>query len=625
VCGICGLAAVQQGPPISPSNLEAMCESLRHRGPDERGVHVSERIGLAMRRLSIIDLEHGQQPMANEAGDVLAIQNGEIYNFAALAERLRGAGHQFHTQSDTEVLPHLYEERGLDFARELRGMFAVAVWDQPRERLVLARDRYGIKPLLYCERDGALAFSSELTSLLESGLVERTVSRDALEQFLRFNWIPGEETIFAGVRSLPPGHMLIAESGEVRVERFAGPTSAEPRPSAAATATDESVEELLARLRDSVAAHLVADVPVGVLLSGGVDSAVLTALAAEEVGRPQTFSIGFEDPRFNELPRARLVAERFATDHHELIVDPDVVALMDRLVATFDQPLGDSSTVPSYLVCELAAQHVKVALSGEGGDELFGGYNTYAADLLGRWVGPAAALTEPLVRRIPDTSSRYPDRAKRFVRGAALDPVARHCSWLEVWSPEAIDQILPPRSAGAPKPNQLRVFEQRYATTAGSGWLTRLQDLDVGTYLVDDLLMKTDLASMAHSLEVRVPYLDPVVANFAYPLSPRLKISRLRKKWLLKQAAAQLVPKEILTAPKQGFSIPAARWLREDLREYATDVLSESTLRRQGFFEPEVVQGLYREHLARREDHSRRLWGVLTFTLWAEKFEARLG
>lgn len=588
-------------------------------------MYIDGGAGLAMRRLSIIDIDHGRQPMSNESGDVQAVQNGEIYNFVALAERLRGLGHELHTHSDSEVIPHLYEEYGLDFARELRGMFAIAVWDQRRGRAILARDRYGIKPLLYCERDGALAFSSELTSLLESGLVERTVSREALEQYLRFNWIPGEATIFAGVRSLPPGHMLIAEGGAVRIERFAGPTSADPGGPAVASAADGSVEELLARLRDSVAAHLVADVPVGVLLSGGIDSALITALAAEQVRTLQTFSIGFDDPRYNELPRARLVAERFSTDHHELIVDPDIAILMSRLVDTFDQPLGDSSTVPSYLVCELASRHVKVALSGEGGDELFGGYNTYLADLLGRLIGPAAALSKPLVSRLPDANSRYPDRAKRFVHGASLSPMPRHCSWLEVWSPQAIERILPPAPEGNATAAPLLPFERRYATTAGCNWLTRLQDLDVGTYLVDDLLMKADLASMAHSLEVRVPYLDTVVADFAYPLAPRLKIRRLRKKWLLRQAAARLVPSEILSAPKQGFSIPAARWLREDLREYAADTLSDATLQTQGFFDPKVVRELYREHLERREDHSRRLWGVLAFTLWAQRFGVKLG
>lgn len=625
MCGICGIAALRPEAEISASRLEQMCEALRHRGPDDVGHLVQDEVALAMRRLSIIDLEHGQQPMSNESGDVYAIQNGEIYNYASLGRDLRERGHELVTHSDTEVLVHLYEEMGPDFVRELRGMFAIAIWDRRRHRLVLARDRYGIKPLLYAESKGALAFSSELKSLMQWGQIDRTVSVLALEQYLRFNWVPGVDTIFEQVHSLAPGHMLIAEGGETRIVRFADPTSADAQIVAADLGDETLVEELLRRLRDSVRAHLVADVPVGVLLSGGVDSSLLVALAAEQVADLQTFSIGFDNPRFNELPRARLVAERFATDHHELIIDSDIAALMTRLVETFDQPLGDSSTMPSYLVSELAARHVKVALAGEGGDELFGGYNSYAADLLSRWVGPLASLAEPLVRRLPDTNSRYPDRAKRFAQGAALSPVARHCSWLEVWSDETIAQVLTDRSRPLRQAVEpLSVFEQRYAAAGRWNWLTRLQDLDVGTYLVDDLLMKTDLASMAHSLEVRVPYLDPIVADFAYGLSARKKIHRWRKKWLLKKAAEELVPTEILKAPKQGFSIPAAAWLRDELRDYATDALSEATLRRQGFFEPDVVHALYREHLDNKEDHSRRLWGVLTFTLWAEQYGARV-
>jgi asparagine synthase (glutamine-hydrolysing) len=621
VCGICGIAALHPDAGIDDVRLGRMREALQHRGPDDAGTHLGRGVGLAMRRLAIIDLEAGRQPMYDESGSVAVVQNGEIYNFAALRQELVDRGHKLETHSDTEVIPHLYEDEGPLFLRRLRGMFAIALWDEKRRRLLLARDRYGIKPLLYSERDGVINFSSELTSLLESGAVDRTVDPDSLAAYLRFNWIPGEETIFAGVRSLPPGHLLIAEDGETRIEQYAEPAAGAPAESYAGRA-EEASTELLRRLRESVTAHLVADVPVGVLLSGGVDSAMLAALASEQVSHVKTFSIGFEDPRFNELPRARLVAERYGTDHHELVVDPDVTALMPRLIEAFDQPLGDSSTVPSFLVSELAAAHVKVALAGEGGDEMFAGYNSYAADRIGRRIGHLAALGRPLVERIPDGRSRYPDRAKRFVRGAALPPDARHCSWLEVFSQEQIRSLLlrPPSNGKVAAED---FFADRYGRSGDRNWLTRLQDLDVGGYLVDDLLMKTDLASMAHSLEIRVPYLDAAIADFAYGLTPDLKLRKATKKWLLRKAAERLLPTEILKAPKQGFSIPAATWLREDLREYATDALSPETLRRQGFFDPGAVEALYREHLEMREDHSRRLWGLLMFTLWAERFQAR--
>ncbi len=594
--------------------------ALSHRGPDDEGIMVEPGIGLAMRRLSIIDLEHGHQPIANETGEIHVVQNGEIYNFAEIREGLQGQGHEFATQSDTEVLVHLYEERGVEFARELRGMFGVAIWDGGRKRLVLARDRYGIKPLLYTVCDGVLAFSSELKSLLQYGGVSRQLSPDSLRQYLRFNWVPGSGTIFEGIDNLPPGHVLVAQDGAIRVHQFAGPTSDDAAGQTPSGDDDLLAEELLTRLRDSVRAHLVADVPVGVLLSGGVDSSMLTALAAENTPHLKTFSIGFDDPRFNELPRARLLAQRYATDHHELVVDPDMTTLLPKLVETFDQPLGDSSTVPTYLVSELAAREVKVVLAGEGGDELFGGYNYYAADRLSRWIGPLAGLTRPLTERLPDGSSRYPDRMKRFSRGAALSPMARHCSWLEVWSQETIDTLLEKSRIASGAAAPLAAFETRYAESAQWNWLTRLQDLDVGSYLVDDLLMKADLASMAHSLEVRVPFLDTAIADFAYGLKPKHKIRGLQKKWLLKRAAAKLVPPEILAAPKQGFSIPAAAWLRDELREYATDTLSEAALQRQGFFDSTVVHELFREHLESRQDHSRSLWGLMMFTLWADRF-----
>ena len=594
--------------------------ALSHRGPDDEGVMVEPKIGLAMRRLSIIDLEHGRQPMANETGEIHVVQNGEIYNFVEIRERLQEQGHEFATHSDTEVLVHLYEERGVEFARELRGMFAVAIWDGRRKRLVLARDRYGIKPLLYTVCDGVLAFSSELKSLLQYEGVSRQLSPDSLRQYLMFNWVPGSGTIFEDIGNLPPGHVLVARDGAIRVHQFAGPTSGGAAGQTPSGDDDLLAEELLTRLRDSVRAHLVADVPVGVLLSGGVDSSMLTALAAEHTPHLKTFSIGFDDPRFNELPRARLLAQRYATDHHELVVDPDMTTLLPRLVETFDQPLGDSSTVPAYLVSELAAREVKVVLAGEGGDELFGGYNYYAADRLSRWIGPLAGLARPLIERLPEGSSRYPDRMKRFSRGAALSPMARHCSWLEVWSQETIDRLLEGSRTASGATTPLTAFETRYAESAQWNWLTRLQDLDVGSYLVDDLLMKADLASMAHSLEVRVPFLDTAIADFAYGLQPKHKIRGLQKKWLLKRAAAKLVPPEVLAAPKQGFSIPAAAWLRDELREYATDTLSEAVLRRQGFFDSTVVHQLFREHLESRQDHSRSLWGLMMFTLWADRF-----
>jgi asparagine synthase (glutamine-hydrolysing) len=506
------------------------------------------------------------------------------------------------------VLVHLYEEHGPRFAERLRGMFAVAVWDSVRRRLVVARDPYGIKPLLYREEDGELVFASELRALPRG-----EVDPDALDAFLAFNSVPAPYSIFRGTRKLPAGHVLVWEDGATRVERYARPGPAlETRTEGA----DELAEELRARLRDSVRAHLIADVPVGVLLSGGVDSCLLAALAAQESAEPvHTFSIGFEERSFDELDDARSVAERYGTRHEELVLRPDAALLLPRLAEAFDEPFADSSALPTYLVSELAARHVKVALSGEGGDELFGGYYTYAADLLALRTARLAHGVRPLVERLPSSSRKasLDYRAKRFVRAAHLPPLERHHGWKEIFSAEARAEL-----TGRSGADPVDLLRARFAETEGAELLARLQDVDVGTYLVDDLLVKTDRASMAHSLEARVPYLDPLVTGLAFALPTRLKVRGLRKKLLLRKAAEPLLPRRIVHGRKRGFSIPAAAWLRGDLEPFARDVLSSETLRRQGYFRPEPVQRLIDRHVRGEEDLSRQLWGLLAFTLWHE-------
>jgi asparagine synthase (glutamine-hydrolysing) len=606
VCGIAGMASRTGA--VDPERLRAMSATLVHRGPDSDGELLDGPVALAARRLSIIDLEGGDQPIANEDGTVHVVQNGEIYNFRELRAELEQAGHRFSTRSDTEVLVHLYEEHGEGFPERLRGMFAVAIWDSRRRRLVVARDRFGIKPLYYREEHGELMFASELRALPRG-----EVDPDALEAFLAFNSVPAPFSIFAGTHKLPAGHLLIWQDGETRVERYARPVPAEVRDEDSA----ELAEELRARLRDSVRAHLIADVPVGVLLSGGVDSSLLAALAAQESGEAvHTFSIGFEERSFDELGDARSVASMYGTRHEELTLRPDAALLLPRLAETFDEPFADSSALPTYLVSELAARHVKVALSGEGGDELFGGYYTYAADLLALRVGRFAPGVRPLVERLPSSSRRasFDYKAKRFVRGAALPPLERHHAWKEIFSPDVRAELTGRRSGYDP----VDLLRARFEETDGAELLTRLQDVDLGTYLVDDLLVKTDRASMAHSLEARVPYLDPVVAGLAQSLPTRLKVRGLRKKVLLRKAAAPLLPRRIVYGRKRGFSIPAAAWLRGELEPFARDVLAPDTLRRQGFFRPEPVERLIDSHVAGEEDLSRQLWGLLAFTLWHE-------
>jgi asparagine synthase (glutamine-hydrolysing) len=614
MCGICGLAS--RSGAVDPERLHAMSATLVHRGPDSDGQVLDGPAGLAARRLSIIDLETGDQPIANEDGTIYVVQNGEIYNYRELRAGLELAGHRFATRSDTEVLVHLYEEHGEGFAERLRGMFAVALWDAGQQRLVLARDPFGIKPLYYRVGADELAFASELRALPRG-----EIDFDALEAFLAFNSIPGPHSIFRDIRKLPPGHLLVWKDGEVSVSRFA-----RPAPVAASDVRredeDELAEELRGRLRDSVRAHLIADVPVGVLLSGGVDSSVLAALAAQESSEPvHTFSIGFEERSFDELGDARAVAQLYGTRHEELVLRPDAARLLPALADAFDEPFADSSALPTYLVSELAARHVKVALSGEGGDELFGGYYTYAADLLALRFGRLAPLARPLVERLPSSSRKasFDYKAKRFVRGATLPPLERHHAWKEIFSPEARAELTLQRPGFDP----VDLLRTRYSETEGAELLARLQDVDLGTYLVDDLLVKTDRASMAHSLEARVPYLDPLVAGLAQALPTRLKVRGLRKKRLLRAAAAPLLPREIVYGRKRGFSIPAAAWLRGELEPFARDVLSTETLRRQAFFRPDAVTRLLDRHVAGKEDLSRQLWGLLAFTLWYERHVER--
>jgi asparagine synthase (glutamine-hydrolysing) len=593
-----------------------MSATLVHRGPDSDGSFVEGPVALAARRLSIIDLETGDQPIANEDSTIHVVQNGELYNYRELRAGLERAGHRFRTHGDTEVLVHLYEEHGLDFARRLRGMFAVALWDAPRRRLVLARDRFGIKPLYYRATSGELEFASELRALPRG-----EIDLDALEAFLAFNSIPAPLTIFRETRKLPPGRLLVWEKGTSRIERFA-----RPAPAATGELRDgdeaELIEELRARLRDSVRAHLVSDVPVGVLLSGGIDSSALAALAADESSeRLRTFSIGFEERSFDELGDARLVAERYGTQHRELVLRPDAALLLPALADAFDEPFADSSALPTYLVSQLAAEDVKVALSGEGGDELFGGYYTYVADLLALRAGGFARIARPLVERLPSSSARasFDYKAKRFVRAAHLPPLERHHAWKEIFSPDARAELTGRRHGFDP----VDLYRRRFAETEDADLLARLQDVDLGVYLVDDLLVKTDRASMAHSLEARVPYLDPVVTNLALALPTRHRVRGFRKKVLLRKAVAPLLPREIVSGKKRGFSIPAAAWLRGELEPFARETLAPETLRQQGFFRPEAVTRVLNDHVAGRDDLSRQLWGLLAFTLWHERHVER--
>jgi asparagine synthase (glutamine-hydrolysing) len=622
MCGICGVITPNDVAPDA-ALLEDMNSALWHRGPDSGGVLTRDGAAIAARRLAIIDLETGDQPLTNEDGTVAVVQNGEIYNYRELRAELEGKGHRFVTHGDTEVHAHLYEERGPQFAEALRGMFAVAVVDQKRRRTVLARDRFGIKPLYYRLDGDTLSFASELKALIRQPGFSRDIDPAAVEAFLAFSFVPAPLSIFSGVSKLPPGSVLVWDADrptEVTIERYARPRPA-PTSELRGESEEELAAELLERLRDSVRAHLIADVPVGVLLSGGIDSCTLAALASEEVGRVSTFTIGFDEREFDERSLARIVSTRYGTDHHELVLRPDAVELLPQLTEAFDEPFADSSAIPTFLVSSLARQHVKVALSGEGGDEFFGGYNYYAGHALARGLAPAAKLLRPLVERMPastDKASSLDWRAKRFVRAAGLSPLERHAAWKSVFTPEERASLIRPERRSALDP--VDILRGHYEHSEGADELSRMMGVDLGVFLVDDMLVKTDRASMAHSLEARVPLLDPVVAELALALPTKMKVRRLQKKRLLRRAVEPLLPKEILEGTKRGFSAPIGAWLRGPLQPMVRDVLSADALDRQGFFQPRVVDGLLDEHVAGRADNSRKLWALLTFSLWHDRY-----
>ena len=603
MCGICGVVAPRDG--ADRVVLERMSATLRHRGPDDHGVHVDREAGLAARRLSIIDLAHGHQPVSTEDGAVTVVQNGEIYNHAALRAELEAAGHRFASDhSDTEVIAHLYEEHGLAFAERLRGMFAVAVWDARARRLVLARDRFGIKPLFWAQVADGLAFASELRALEAHPALSRELDPDALEALLAFNSVPAPLTMYRDARKLPPGHLLVWEDGRSAVSRFARPGPRPERPEIG----EEDVREVL---RDSVRAHLVADVPVGVLLSGGIDSSALCALAAQEgPAGLRTFSVGFVERSFDELGLARQVARRWGTEHHEVVLRAaDAADLLRRAAAAYDEPSGDSSALPTFLVSELAARHVKVVLSGEGGDELFGGYQTYVADLLAARTGRAARALSPLAERLPSGNRRVPldYKLKRFTRAAHLPPLERHLGYKEIFGPEARRRLL--ACTGS---DPVHVYRARWAETEGAPLLSRVQDADLGVYLVDDLLVKTDRMSMHHSLEARVPFLDAAVADVAFALPVAERVRGLRTKRMLRRAVAPWLPEDVASGPKRGFSIPAAAWLRGPLAPLAREVLGDAPV-----IDRTAALAVLDDHVAGREDLSRQLWGLLNLALWS--------
>jgi len=569
-------------------------------------------------------------PLSNEDGRVWIAFNGEIYNFAKLRRRLEGLGHRFATQTDTEVIVHLYEEEGADFARLLNGMFAIAIWDERNRRLILARDQMGIKPLYYCRLDDRLVFGSEIKALLVDG-IDREIDPVALHDYLSLNYVPGPRSILSGIHKLLPGQLLVFDADDCKMQLRQFWDVPPVSPTRIGRNGNRNVEgELLQLLRQVVRDQLVSDVPVGAFLSGGLDSSLVVALMSEVVDEPvHTFSVGFRERSYDESPYARMVAERFQTNHHELILDPDARETVERMADYFDEPFADSSAVAVHAVSELAARHVKVVLSGDGGDEVFGGYATYQADRcasLYRCLPDVlgARLIPRLVDLIPvsDRKVSWDFKLKRFVQGASLAPLPAHVAWKAFFSEEMKARLYESEYAASltgvrPTVALMQDYFDRYRT---KDLLNRFLYVDTKVQMVDDMLTKVDRMSMAHSLEVRVPLLDVRLVEFMARLPGNMKVRGLQLKYLLKRIAQQLLPPEILGRRKAGFHVPISRWLKTDLREMVGDHLAPDTVSRQGLFDPGVVTELLNAHWRGRQDHSRNIWNLLMFSLWHERY-----
>jgi asparagine synthase (glutamine-hydrolysing) len=560
MCGICGVVSYEPGDGGANPIVEKMNRTLHHRGPDDEGYYHDSRVSLAMRRLSIIDLFTGHQPISNENGDVWVVYNGEIYNFRQVRAELEKRGHVFKTQTDTEIIVHAYEEYGLDCVKYFNGMFALALWDNRRCRLLLARDHMGIKPLYYWAGRDKLVFGSELKALAAHPDVPRQVSLAAIDLFLSLEYIPSPYTIYEDVFKLPPGHILVAENSNVTVSPF-WDIPVQP----VAEREDECAEILAGLLKEAVGMRLISDVPLGAFLSGGIDSSAVVGYMSQFSSTPvQTFSIGFEDATYNELPYAEAVARHFNTEHHVEVLDPDVSGLVEGLVQHHDEPFADTSILPTYLVSRLARRHVKVALSGDGGDELFAGYDTYLAEQLSRYYG----MLPGVVRRniMPAFAGILPpqpakkgtiNKVKRMIEGASLDPSLQHTRWMIFMNEGDKDCLYQPDMKRTVEGRSTAAFFDGHFQKASSfDRLAQQQYVDIKTYLADDILTKVDRMSMSVSLEARVPLLDHRIAEFALNLPPHMKLNRSRTKIILRRALKRLVPDLVLEKPKEGFSIP---------------------------------------------------------------------
>lgn len=625
MCGIVGQLR-PPGSPVDPELVARMCAGLEHRGPDARGIHREDRVGLGIQRLRIIDLEGGDQPIYTEDRSVVVVLNGEIYNYRELRQGLIERGHTLATHGDTEVIAHLYEEHGADCVRHLHGMFAFALYDRRRDLLLIARDRVGKKPLLYHQApDGTLTFASEMHALLQERAIPRAVDHDALDAYLAYGYVPTPLSALRGVRKLPPAHTLTVQGGgRATLDRYW-------KLDYSNKLDDVDVPELCERVRDALRTatrrRMIADVPLGAFLSGGIDSSAVVAAMAEASSEPvRTFSIGFDHERFDELPHARRIAQQFGTTHEEFQVRADAVEVVPTLIRHYGEPFADPSAIPSFYLAQMTRRHVTVALNGDGGDESFGGYQRYVANAL---AGRLDGLPAPLRRAVAGIGGRIPaggevssvrNKARRLAGGLALDGPGRYARYMS-WFDEAQRMALyRPEFAAELTGGAGQVIAGPWATGSGADVIDRMLEVDVSTYLVDDLIAKIDIATMANALEARSPFLDHQLMELAATIPAHLKVRGGEKKWILREALRGWLPDDLLDRPKQGFSVPLSSWLRGDLRTWAADILLDPGTLGRGYFRADAIEALLARHAEGVDGEDKRIWALVMHELWHRDF-----
>jgi asparagine synthase (glutamine-hydrolysing) len=638
MCGITGWVNLKQSKSQHQTEavLHAMCERIVHRGPDSEGIWMDDAVALGMRRLSIIDLKTGDQPVYSEDKSVIAMINGELYNFREVRADLEKRGHKFVTQTDVEIVPHLYQIYGDDFVDHINGMFAISLWDTRTKKLILARDRFGEKPLYYGVFDGKLIYASEPKAMLAHPAVRAELNLEALRKYLSYDYVPAPHSIYKGISKLPAAHVLTVENGEIKTRRYWNLSWSEPGAVATglnaktnSTSLSGCAAELRNLLSDAVRMRLVADVPLGILLSGGVDSSSVAAFAVEHATeKVKTFSIGFEEDSFDESRYARQVAQHLGTEHYEATLSVETAAdLISEIGSWLDEPLSDGSMIPTFMLSRFVRHHVTVALGGDGGDELFAGYPMYYGHKVAKLYAKVpgflrSRLIEPIVNRLPVSTKNlsFEYRAKRFVRSSNYDMLTRHHSWFGSFSVEEQNALLTPEIREQTSGDIYADARELLKLCDADSEIEQMQFLDINYYMAEDILTKVDRASMAVSLETRAPFLDPRVGQFAASLPLNYKLRGSTGKYILKKAVEPLLPREILHRKKKGFGIPVAEWLKGRLNPMLHDLLSPERLKRQGLFDPGYVQTLITEHEKGIASHHKQLWTLLVFELWCERF-----